>query len=147
MPTATEQAFADKMVAEGWEVYHNGFPDFLCKKGDEVILVEVKSSSKEIPRESQYQILRALDGSTPTAFVWSPDVPNLRAVSEQHQRKILENEGSIELFGNSTLPVALAGLVCEVLHKKDGKTYQEIAGIFGVSYETIRREILKAKQV
>ena len=46
MPTATEQAFADKMKASGWEVFRNGFPDFLCRKDGKAILVEVKANGK-----------------------------------------------------------------------------------------------------
>lgn len=77
MPTATERAFAQKMESEGWEVYRNGFPDFLCVKDGKVIFVEVKRSKSEQPRANQYQILQLLNGTMIDAFLWSPDSSDL----------------------------------------------------------------------
>ena len=150
MPTATEQQFADKMTADGWSVYHNGFPDFLCVKDGKVIVVEVKGSSSEQLKEHQQQILANLNNNTIEAFVWAPNMVTLTPFEEYPTSSVSKNRGlpifqPEELFGNSNLPLSLAHIVITTLHNKDGKSIQAIADMFGVSYETIRREILKAK--
>ncbi|KKN07841.1 hypothetical protein LCGC14_1062940 [marine sediment metagenome] len=145
MTTKTEQQFADKMVAEGWEVYHTGFPDFLCRKDGEVILVEVKRSSKEKLQDNQHLILNALNDSSPTAFVWSPDSLDLIPIHQKRQSKdSLQNEDE-EKFGNSQCPISWADTVITVLYRTEGWSLERIADQFGITAEAVRQRILKAK--
>ena len=70
MPTETEQAFIDKMVAEGWDVKQGGFPDFLCTKGDDAMLIEVKAFPKDRLRESQVETQTFLNNKAIRCCVW-----------------------------------------------------------------------------
>ena len=39
----TEKLFKDLAEANGWEATKKGYPDFICYRGDELVMVEVKS--------------------------------------------------------------------------------------------------------
>ena len=73
MTTKTEQIFIDKMVAKGWEVYHNGFPDFLCQKGNITYLVEVKATASEQLKPDQITMMGLLQNLGVECYRWSPD--------------------------------------------------------------------------
>lgn len=50
-----------KLESEGWDVYHSGFPDFLCFKDRKVKFVEVKATGR-LTME-QYNVLTALEAA------------------------------------------------------------------------------------
>ena len=59
--TETERTFASKMEANGWQVYKNGFPDFLCVKDGKFCLVEVKGNPNEKLRPHQLELLALMN--------------------------------------------------------------------------------------
>jgi hypothetical protein len=43
-----ERKVKEELEAEGWEVFHAGFPDFICFKGHELRFVEVKGKGDKV---------------------------------------------------------------------------------------------------
>ena len=72
--TKIERAFALKMQSEGWEVYKNGFPDFLCTKDGKGILVEVKANDNQKLKTHQLMMMSLLTNRKLKTCVWSPDI-------------------------------------------------------------------------
>lgn len=53
---AAERVVADSLEAEGWELLHRGWPDFLAVRGDKVRFIEVKRAFQPDPDNlSMYQ--------------------------------------------------------------------------------------------
>lgn len=68
----TEQMFVVWAEAQGWSVTKRGWPDFICRRGDEIMAVEVKGGNDGV-RPEQAQTLRDLkDAGLPT-YVWWPE--------------------------------------------------------------------------
>jgi hypothetical protein len=59
MASEFEKTVKNRMEELGWTVYNSGWPDFLCVKGDELRVIEVKSSSDSF-RGNQTKVLQAL---------------------------------------------------------------------------------------
>jgi hypothetical protein len=49
--TPTEAQTKERLEAEGWKVYHSGFPDFFCFKDCQVMFVEVKKGGQQLTTE------------------------------------------------------------------------------------------------
>lgn len=67
-----ERRFVEMALSEGWKVTKRGWPDFICFRGNEVCVVEVKPHSSSEPRPSQSRILELLRAHGISALVWSP---------------------------------------------------------------------------
>lgn len=65
----SEEAFVERM--EQWEVYRNGWPDFLCVDGGQTIAVEVKSGNGKLTKE-QGEMMSVLAASGIDCYVWHP---------------------------------------------------------------------------
>lgn len=42
VPNKWEAQFVEEMLAQGWDIYRRGWPDFIAVKGKEIRFVEVK---------------------------------------------------------------------------------------------------------
>jgi hypothetical protein len=69
----SEQAFAERMRAEGWEVTKRGYPDFICYRGNEVMFVEVKPNRFYRLKKCQHKLMNVLSGRGIRCYRWSPD--------------------------------------------------------------------------
>lgn len=66
-----EALFAAKATTAGWAVTHNGWPDFLCWRGDQIAFVEVKPDGQEL-RYHQAIVMHRLVSLGLPCYVWSP---------------------------------------------------------------------------
>ena len=69
-----EFEFVRKAVSMGWEVTKRGYPDFICYKGDEFMLVEVKRKRGYKLSKYQYQLMNILKHKYGIkCYKWTPD--------------------------------------------------------------------------
>ena len=68
-----EEQFAAFMRREGWGITKKGWPDFVCWKNGEVIVVEVKPKKDEDLSRPQYMVMKALAKQGFKCYRWSPD--------------------------------------------------------------------------
>jgi len=68
-----ERAFWDAATAAGWEPAKRGWPDFICFRGGEVCVVEVKPKRRTRLKVTQARVLVALARAGIPAYHWSPD--------------------------------------------------------------------------
>lgn len=68
-----ENAFAQTARANGWEVFKTGYPDFICYKGSELMLVEVKPKKGGRLKLSQARLMNKLAEKGIKCYKWSPD--------------------------------------------------------------------------
>lgn len=64
----------DILNEDGWYVTKRGWPDFICFKKDEVIIVEVKPKRDHRLKRAQYKVMQALSRYGIKCYRWSPDV-------------------------------------------------------------------------
>ena len=68
-----ERECCEELTTKGWEVTKRGWPDFICYKDGELILVEVKpKQSRKLKREQQ-RLTQALASLGVKCFKWTPD--------------------------------------------------------------------------
>jgi len=137
MTTATEQVFIDKMQAEGWELFHYGMPDFVCRKDEDIIFVEVKTSVTERLLPTQIKTLEIFQKIKP-CFVWSPKTATLIPVSEY--LNTLKPVNDHYKRTRQVTPKLIKLMV------KNGHSIKEIATYFGTSKETIYRRLKPSQQ-
>jgi hypothetical protein len=77
---AAEVAFAEWAASEGWTATKNGWPDFMCRRGDELMAVEVKWSDGLSPFQVAACDMLARHGIP--VFVWSPGGPLMPYANE-----------------------------------------------------------------
>jgi hypothetical protein len=68
-----EQKCAEALTARGWEVTKRGWPDFICYRGNELILVEVKPKQDRRLSKKQQRLMTALVNLGIKCFKWTPD--------------------------------------------------------------------------
>ena len=70
-----EQVIAKRLKAEGWTVMKQGWPDFLCVRGDEIKAVEVKLKGDRLSASQieNHRILRIAGISVEIAKVATKD--------------------------------------------------------------------------
>lgn len=68
-----ERSFAEAAREDGWEVTKRGYPDFICYRGDDVMLVEVKKNANTRLKLSQSRIMNFLAKRGVKCYKWSPD--------------------------------------------------------------------------
>jgi len=68
-----EAAFYRCAKNEGWVVSKRGWPDFMCFRGEDVRVVEVKPRKGNSPFKHQVQVLTALQRLGVPCYLWSPD--------------------------------------------------------------------------
>jgi hypothetical protein len=71
-PIIAEQQFAEWAESEGWTVSKRGWPDFMCRRGEERMAVEVKAGKDGLRAEQIAAISDLLDAGMPT-FMWTPE--------------------------------------------------------------------------
>ena len=69
-----EEALQKLLVEEGWEILHKGFPDFVCFRGEEMMLIEVKPSYGHRLKFDQIKMLLKLAGFGVPCYRWTPDL-------------------------------------------------------------------------
>jgi hypothetical protein len=76
---SAEAEFADWAIAQGWQVTKRGWPDFICRRGDEIMCVEVKYADDL----SSYQRMAARDLAARglPVYVWWAQKRELEHVS------------------------------------------------------------------
>jgi hypothetical protein len=67
-----ERRFVELASSEGWTVTKRGWPDFVCFRGDEVRVVEVKPYANSQPKAMQSKVIALLRAHGICALVWSP---------------------------------------------------------------------------
>jgi hypothetical protein len=87
--TPSEQVAKDCLVAEGWSVLHNGWPDFLCfRQGQssrpDVIAVEVKLPPDR-PTEKQKQLHHILIAAGIPVYM----LHDVRGMTARQQRRMV----------------------------------------------------------
>lgn len=69
-----ENAFAETARSLGWQVTKVGYPDFICYRGDDLMLVEVKPKKSGRLKTSQHKLMNALKSKYHVkCYRWSPD--------------------------------------------------------------------------
>lgn len=68
-----EKLFAKIARSKGWEVTKRGYPDFICYKGDMLMLVEVKPQKNYRLKISQFRLMNKLSKYGVKCYKWSPD--------------------------------------------------------------------------
>lgn len=72
-PVVAEQQFADWAQSQGWTVSKRGWPDFICRRGDELMAVEVKAGHDGL-RPEQIDAIRDLKRAGFPTFLWTPEL-------------------------------------------------------------------------
>ena len=67
-----EQAFATAAREEGWLVTKRGYPDFICYRGEELMLVEVKCRNGRL-KSDQLLLMNSLGKRGIKCYKWSPE--------------------------------------------------------------------------
>ena len=79
---APEQRVADRLKADGWKVVRNGWPDFLCIRGEEIKAVEVKRAGEIQPHQvKNHDILRSASIPVEVVVEGRQDTPEHVAVN------------------------------------------------------------------
>jgi len=146
MPTPSEQQFIGKMVSEGWEVHQNGFPDFLCIKDGEVIVVEVKSSRYQKLEEHQYEVIKLLCSRKVKGFAWSPDLPEMLPFN-YYQTSHFDWDTKSYTKGakyDSNTKRERNNTIVSIRQSKPDMPLREIAEIFNISVARVSAIIQKA---
>lgn len=68
-----ENQFVQAARAQGWIVSKRGYPDFICRRGDNVMLVEVKKTKGQRLKRSQDFIMNYLAAHGVKCYKWTPD--------------------------------------------------------------------------
>jgi len=68
-----EKEFSEKARALGWKVTKQGYPDFICYRENEIILVEVKRTMHRRLRKGQHRFMNAMKRFGVKCYRWSPD--------------------------------------------------------------------------
>ena len=68
-----EGAFWDEATKAGWVLTKKGWPDFICRKDGEVILVEVKAHRGRRLKREQLALMLLLSRLGMKCYRWSPD--------------------------------------------------------------------------
>jgi len=96
-----ERQLFEKLTEEGWYVTKRGWPDFVCFKEDDLILIEVKPRRSHHLKKEQYRLMVALVKLGIRCFRWSPDggfepvTPAVKDVSWRQRKKLLGEENAI----------------------------------------------------
>lgn len=62
--------FAKWAIRKGWKVIHRGWPDFLCTKKDDLMLVEAKANPFVLLDERQLSVMKTLSSTGIPCFRW-----------------------------------------------------------------------------
>lgn len=68
-----EGLLQELLEAEGWEVSKRGWPDFICFKGDQVMIVEVKPKGEHGLKMAQSRVMKVLAAAGLDVRRWSVD--------------------------------------------------------------------------
>lgn len=70
-----EQAFVNLARVNGWQVTGRGYPDFICYRNGELMLVEVKASKRHRLKSGQWLFMNTMKKYGVKCYRWSPDNP------------------------------------------------------------------------
>lgn len=62
----------DELTEQGWEVFKRGWPDYICRRGDEVMVVEVKPGPGTSLKRDQEWVMQLLASHGLKVYVWNP---------------------------------------------------------------------------
>lgn len=114
-----ETEFAVWAHAQGWAVTKRGWPDFICRRGSEIMCVEVKESTGL----SHYQTATATDLAAhglPT-YVWWQQTKELEPVSEATRLLTDEQMSAVEAVHTLGREVQHAQWTAEWLKRRTAK--------------------------
>jgi hypothetical protein len=69
----TERLFREEAAKAGWAVSKRGWPDFILRRGGEVVFVEVKARAAKSLKPEQMEIAEMLAGAGFKVYRWSPE--------------------------------------------------------------------------
>lgn len=73
-----ENEFAIAARKNGWSITKKGYPDFICYKGDELMLVEVKANGNGRLKTSQQKFMNTISKYGVKCYKWYPEKNWLR---------------------------------------------------------------------
>ena len=68
-----EEVFATAARAKGWDVTKRGYPDFICYRGGEIMLVEVKPDKRHRLKKEQTRFKSEIEKRGVKVYRWSPE--------------------------------------------------------------------------
>jgi len=68
-----EEAFATAARAKGWDVTKRGYPDFICYRNGEIMLVEVKPDKRHRLKKDQMLFKQEMEKRGVRCYRWSPE--------------------------------------------------------------------------
>jgi len=68
-----EEEFAQHARRNGWSVTKRGYPDFICYRGNELMLVEVKPDKRHRLKKDQMKFKGEVGRRGIKVYRWSPD--------------------------------------------------------------------------
>jgi len=91
---------------KGWTVTKRGWPDLICYRGKELMVVEVKPRGDHPLKRQQGRILKALARNGVQSYRWAPDsglvpvgtVRDLRKENEELKAELAEYKRAVKLF-------------------------------------------------
>ena len=99
-----EVALWEQLVADGYEVFRNGYPDIMARKDGKIIAIEVKATANQSLRQDQLDMMELLMSLGVPCFKWSPDSKLIRIAPSQsilELRKTLTLQQIADLLGIS----------------------------------------------
>jgi hypothetical protein len=73
LKNSAERQLFQELTSRGWEVSKRGWPDFVCFKGNNLALVEVKRNGRCHLKRQQQRLMKTLASFGVKCFLWSPD--------------------------------------------------------------------------
>jgi len=70
---ASERAFVEQAIMQGWKVTKRGWPDFICFRDGQVRVVEVKSRAGRVINRKQSAIIDTLKSFGMPCYRWDPE--------------------------------------------------------------------------
>lgn len=68
-----ESLFAKTAREHGWMVTKRGWPDFICYRNNDIMLVEVKRKGAYRLKRTQEKFMKTISGYGVKCYRWSPD--------------------------------------------------------------------------
>lgn len=68
-----ERVCVEKLLKQGWTVHRKGWPDLLCERAGEFMVVQVKEKRSRRHKKLQARVMSAMAARRIPAFTWIAD--------------------------------------------------------------------------